>query len=57
VVVLPCDYHDRDVKLMHSLDRTVWSEKVEAILEWDKYETSRWMSYFPNSSHPRWTIR
>jgi hypothetical protein len=24
---------------MHSLDRTVWSEKVEAILEFKKYET------------------
>jgi hypothetical protein len=38
VVVLPYDDHDRDVKLLHSLDRTVWSGKVEAILESEKYE-------------------
>jgi hypothetical protein len=39
VVVLPCDDHDRAVKLLHSLDRTVCSAKVEAILESEKYET------------------
>jgi hypothetical protein len=39
VVVLPYDDHDRAVKLWHSLDRTVWSAKVEAILESEKYET------------------
>jgi hypothetical protein len=39
VVVLPYDDHDRVVKLLHSLDRTVWSGKVEAILESEKYET------------------
>jgi hypothetical protein len=39
VVVLPYDDHDRAVKLLHSLDRTVWSGKVEAILELEKYET------------------
>jgi hypothetical protein len=38
VVVLPYDDHDRAIKLMHSLDRTVWSEKVEDILELEKYE-------------------
>jgi hypothetical protein len=38
VVVLPYDDHDRAIKLLHSLDRTVWSEKVEAILESEKYE-------------------
>jgi hypothetical protein len=37
--VLPYDDHDMAVKFMHSLDRTVWSEKVEAILESEKYET------------------
>jgi hypothetical protein len=31
VVVLPYDDHDRAVKLLHSLDRTVWTGKVEAI--------------------------
>jgi hypothetical protein len=39
VAVLPYDDHDRAVKLLHSLDRTVWSGKVEAILESKKYET------------------
>jgi hypothetical protein len=39
VVVLPYDDHDRAVKVLHSLDRTVWSGKVEAILESEKYET------------------
>jgi hypothetical protein len=39
VAVLPYDDHDRAVKLLHSLDRTVWSGKFEAILESEKYET------------------
>jgi hypothetical protein len=39
VVVLPYDDHDRAIKLLYSLDLTVWSEKVEAILESEKYET------------------
>jgi hypothetical protein len=39
VVVLTYDDHDKAVKLLHSLDRTVWSGKVEAILESEKYET------------------
>jgi hypothetical protein len=39
VVVLPYDDHDRAIKLLHSLDRTVWSEKDEVILESEKYET------------------
>jgi hypothetical protein len=39
VAVLPYDDHDRAVKLLHSLDHTVWSGKVEAILESEKYET------------------
>jgi hypothetical protein len=39
VVVLLYDDHDRAIKLLHSLDRIVWSEKVEAILESEKYET------------------
>jgi hypothetical protein len=39
VAVLPYDDHDRVIKLLHFLDRTVWSEKVEAILESEKYET------------------
>jgi hypothetical protein len=39
VAVLPYDDHDRAIKLLHSLDRTMWSEKVEAIIESKKYET------------------
>jgi hypothetical protein len=39
VAVLPYDDYDRAIKLQHSLDCTVWSEKVEAILESEKYET------------------
>jgi hypothetical protein len=38
VAVLPYNEHDRVIKLLHSLDRTVWSEKVEAIIELEKYE-------------------
>jgi hypothetical protein len=32
VAVLLYDDHDKAIKLLHSLGRTVWSEKVEAIL-------------------------
>jgi hypothetical protein len=39
VTVLPYDDHDRPVKLLHSLDRTMWSGKVKAIIESKKYET------------------
>jgi hypothetical protein len=47
VVVLPYDYHDRAVKILHSLSRTVWSGKLEAILESDKYETLTVDELFP----------
>jgi hypothetical protein len=39
VAMLPYDDHDRAVMLLHSLDRTVWSGEVEAILESEKYVT------------------
>jgi hypothetical protein len=39
VDVLLYDDHDRDVKLLHSLDRTVWGRKFEAIVESEKYDT------------------
>jgi hypothetical protein len=39
VDVLPYDGHDRAVKLLHSLDRTVWGGKFETIVESEKYET------------------
>jgi hypothetical protein len=38
VDVLPYDDHDRAVKLLHSLDRTVWRGKFEAIVESEKYD-------------------
>jgi hypothetical protein len=39
VDVLSYDDHDRAVKLLHSLDRTVWGGKFEAIVESEKYDT------------------
>jgi hypothetical protein len=39
VDVVPYDDHDRAVKLLHSMDRTVWGRKFEAIVESEKYET------------------
>jgi hypothetical protein len=39
VDVLSYDDHDRDVKLLHSLDRMVWGGKFEAIVESEKYDT------------------
>jgi hypothetical protein len=37
--VLPYDDHDRAMKLLHALDRTVWGGKAKAILESEKYTT------------------
>jgi hypothetical protein len=39
VDVLSYDDHDRAVKLLHSLDSTVWGGKFEAIVESEKYYT------------------
>jgi hypothetical protein len=39
VDVLPYDDHDRAVKLLHSLGRTIWGGKFEAIVESEKYDT------------------
>jgi hypothetical protein len=39
VDVLPYDDHDRTIKILHSLDRTVWGGKFEAIVESEKYDT------------------
>jgi hypothetical protein len=39
VDVLPYDDHDRAIKLLHSLDRTVWGRKFEAIVDSEKYDT------------------
>jgi predicted phosphoadenosine phosphosulfate sulfurtransferase len=39
VDVLPYDDHDRAVKLLHTLDRTIWDGKIEAILESENYTT------------------
>jgi hypothetical protein len=38
VDALPYDDHDRVVKLLHSLDRTIWGGKFEAIVELEKYD-------------------
>jgi hypothetical protein len=39
VDVLPYDDHDRAVKILHSLDRTIWGGKFEGIVELEKYDT------------------
>jgi hypothetical protein len=39
VDVLPYNHHDRSVKLLHFLERTVWGGKFEAIMESEKYDT------------------
>jgi hypothetical protein len=39
VDVLPYDDHDRAVKLLYSLDCTVWGKNFEAIVESEKYDT------------------
>jgi hypothetical protein len=39
VDVLLYDDHDRAVKLLHSLDHTIWGRKFEAIVESEKYDT------------------
>jgi hypothetical protein len=39
VDVLPYNDHDRAVKLLHSLDCTIWGGKFEAIVESEKYDT------------------
>jgi hypothetical protein len=39
VDVLPYDDHDRAVKLLYSLDHTVWGGKFEGIVESEKYDT------------------
>jgi hypothetical protein len=39
VDVLLYDGHDRAVKLLDSLDRTVWGRKFKAIVESEKYDT------------------
>jgi hypothetical protein len=39
VDVLPYNDHDRAVKLLHSLDRTIWGGRFEAFVELEKYDT------------------
>jgi hypothetical protein len=39
VAAPPYGGHDKAIMLLHSLDYTVWIEKVKAILESEKYET------------------
>jgi hypothetical protein len=51
VDVLPYDDHDRAVKLLHSMDHTVWGGKFEAIVESEKYDT---LTVDRGSSRLRW---
>jgi hypothetical protein len=39
VDVIPYDDHDRAVKILHSLDCTIWGGKFEAIVNSEKYDT------------------
>jgi hypothetical protein len=39
VDVLPYDDHDKAVKLLHSVDCTIYGGKLEAIVEFEKYDT------------------
>jgi hypothetical protein len=48
VDVIPYDDHDRAVKLLHSLDRTVWGGKFEVIVESEKYDTLTMNELFSN---------
>jgi hypothetical protein len=54
VDMLPYDDHDRAVKLLHSLDRTVWGGKFEAIVEYEKYDTLTVNELSRSSSRLRW---
>jgi uncharacterized protein YbbC (DUF1343 family) len=52
VDVLPYDDHDRAVKILHSLDHTVWGGKFKATVELEKYDTLTVCSR--SSSRLRW---
>jgi hypothetical protein len=54
VDVLPYDDHGRAVKLLHSLDCTIWGGKFEAIVESEKYDTLTVNELFQSSSRLRW---
>jgi hypothetical protein len=54
VDVLPYDNHDRAVKLLHSLDRTVWGEKFKAIVDSEKYDTLTVNELFSKLKSLRW---
>jgi hypothetical protein len=56
VEMLPYDDHDRAVKLLHSLDRTIWGRKFEAIVVSEKYDTvtvTIWFSKLKSSEVDR----
>jgi hypothetical protein len=48
VDMLLYDGHDRAIKLLHSLDRTIWGRKYEAIVECEKYDTLTVNELFSN---------
>jgi hypothetical protein len=54
VDMLPYDDHDRVVKLLHSLDCTVWGGMFEVIIESEKYDTLTVKSCSRSSSWLRW---
>jgi hypothetical protein len=54
VDVLPYDDHDRAVKLLHSLNRTVWGGKFKAIMELEKYDTLTVNELFSKLKWLRW---
>jgi hypothetical protein len=56
VAAPPYGGHDKSIMLLHSLDCTVWIEKVKAILESEKYETLMVDELFSSSNRPRWTV-
>jgi hypothetical protein len=54
VDVLPYNDHDRAVKLLHSLDHTIWGGKFEAIVESEKYDTLTVNELFSKLKSARW---
>jgi hypothetical protein len=54
VDVLSYDDHDRAVKLLHSLDCTIWGGKFEAIVESEKYDTLTVNELFSKLKSLRW---
>jgi hypothetical protein len=56
VVILPCDDHDRAIKLLHYLDRPCGVRRSRPFLSRRSMRPSWWTSCFPSLSCPRWTV-